>query len=55
MIQTKPALPLTERAILTINEIVNRGNTAEIRVRKDRLVILEVIGKVKCEVIATEQ
>jgi hypothetical protein len=54
MIQTTQTPPLTEKAIQTINEIVNRGNTAEIRVRKDKLVVLEVIGKVKCEVAAAE-
>lgn len=44
------ALALTEKAVRTINEILSRGNTVEVRVRKDKIVVLEITGKVKCEV-----
>lgn len=45
-------LVLTEQAIKAINDIIARGHTAEIRVRKDKLIIVEMVGKVKCEVVS---
>lgn len=49
---TQNCLVLTEQAIKAINDIIARGRTAEIRVRKDKLVIVEMVGKVKCEVVS---
>lgn len=36
---------LTQEALKTIEEILKRGNTVEIRKRKNDIVVLEVTGK----------
>lgn len=38
---------LDKKSIEVIEEILKRGNTAEIRKRKNEVVILEIKGKVK--------
>lgn len=54
MIQTKIPI-LTEKAIQTINEIVARGNSAEVKPRKDDVIVLEVKRQLKIAVSASEQ
>lgn len=46
---------LTQEALKTIEEILKRGNTAEVRKRKNEVIIIEVSRKEKCNVIAAGQ
>lgn len=42
-----PNKPLDEKAIQTIQEIIKRGNDAEVRKRGDGYIVLEVTKKTK--------
>ena len=46
---------LDEKAIRTITEILSRGNSVEIRRRKNEIVIIEIHGKVKYSVAVDER
>lgn len=46
---------LTQEAIAEINAILARGNTAEVKPRKDDLVVIEVTRKLKIVVSASGQ
>ena len=43
----KPTFKLTPQTEQIINEIIERGNSVEIRRRKDGIVIMEISGKLK--------
>ncbi len=45
---------LDEKAIKIIEEIVARGHTAEVRKRKNEIVIIEISGKLKHSIIVNE-
>lgn len=45
-------LTLTPEAVQTINEILARGKSVEIGVRKDKIIIWEVSSTTKYEVVA---
>ena len=41
---------LDEKAIKVIEKIISKGGSAEIRKRKNEIVVLEVSGKVACTI-----
>ena len=46
---------LDKNAIKIISEILSRGNSVEIRKRKNEIVIIEIQGKVKYSVAVDER
>lgn len=48
-------MPLDDKALRTISDILARGNSAEIRKRKNEIVILEIQGKIKHRIAADGQ
>lgn len=48
-------MQLDEKAIKTISEILARGNSAEIRKRKNEIVVMEIQGKIKHRIAADGQ